>query len=74
MVTIPLPPGDSLRTLTDDDLYWSMVALEYGCLRSKAITREKHRTYVCALERILRVEANRRGSKVPDFPHDPYRA
>ena len=68
-MAIPIPnPFDDVD---DETLYQMQVSLEYGCLRSKAILTKQHKTYVCALNELLRQQAKERGSKSPTFPFPP---
>lgn len=57
--------------VTDDELFQMQVAIEYGCLRSRAAINDRHKSHICGLGEILRQEADARGSKKPDFPFPP---
>jgi hypothetical protein len=71
MPTIPEPIPNPFDDVDDEELYSMQVALEYGCLRSKAAVSKKNKKHVCALSTILEGQATQRGSRKPQFPFPP---
>jgi hypothetical protein len=66
-MAIPIPnPFDGVPS---DVIFDQAIALELACGRNKAVTRDKHRTKVCALAGILNLELSNRGHPVPTPPY-----
>jgi len=58
---IPSPPPDNpLSLLSNAHLFEAQYVLQLGCGRSKSIVRERKRTYICYLQRLLQAEIDRR--------------
>lgn len=64
---LPNPFND----VSDAELFQMQVSLTYGCLRSKAVLKKEHKTYICSLMRILNQQATDRPSQRPNFPYPP---